>query len=391
MYPYRSVVSILIMIQDKIAIGLPDMLQQEASPAAPGAPVAAHGRVQGLTRAFQDGGETRRLTVSRTRAGRVHRYGEETSRARRMSAPVLEAAGVLARALAVTGAGRLLSRRDAAARPVGATFGAGVLQPLVRRLATSPVPERRAIAPMLDAAITAHDWAAALALLSTAGRRPDLGAEKILSRRFRFLWICNPKVASRSMIAALRRADPEALLIRGRTLGEVLAGHPEARDYFRFAFVRRPCCRVRSFLADKHTLAERDRRARRHFITPWHGLRPGMSFDALCRWLATPCGADAFADRHWLSQSHQLRDDEGRLPDFLGRYEHLEPDWQAVTGRLGLRAATLPRLNASPDAALWRIRPDAGALRLLRRRYGADFALGNDAEYPEACPAGCDR
>ena len=89
------------------------------------------------------------------------------------------------------------------------------------------------------------------------------------------------------MIAGLRRADPEALLVRGRTLEQVLARHPEARDYFRFAFVRRPCCRVRSFFADKHTLAQRDRRARRHFIAPWHGLSPGMSFDALCRWLAT--------------------------------------------------------------------------------------------------------
>ena len=309
-----------------------------------------------------------------------------------MSAGVPDLARVLARGLAVTGVGRLLSRPcGAAAGPVRAALRAGVLQPLACRLAASPVPERRAIAAMLEAAVAEGDWAAALALVSTAGRRPDLGAEKIVSRRFRFLWICNPKVASRSMIAALRRADPEALLVRGRTLEQVLARHPEARDYFRFAFVRRPCCRVRSFFADKHTLAQRDRRARRHFIAPWHGLSPGMSFDALCRWLATPCGADAFADRHWLSQSRQLSDEEGRLPDFLGRYEHLEADWRAATGRLGLHAASLPRLNASPDPALRRMRPDAGAMRLLRRRYAADFELGDYADGPGPCLAGCDR
>ena len=309
-----------------------------------------------------------------------------------MSADVPDLARGLARGLAVTGAGRLPSRPcAAAAEPVRAALRARMIEPLASRLAASPVPERRAIAAMLDAAVAAEDWTAALALVSTAGRGPDLGAEKILSRRFRFLWICNPKVASRSMILALRRADPGALLVRGRTLEEVLADHREARDYFRFAFVRRPCCRVLSFFADKHTLARRDRRARRHFIAPWHGLSPGMSFDELCRWLAAPCGADAFADRHWLSQSHQLSDGEGRLPDFLGRYEQLETDWRDVTGRLGLHSASLPRLNASPDAALRRIRPDAGAMRLLRQRYAADFALGDYAERPAMCRAGCDR
>ena len=82
--------------------------------------------------------------------------------------------------------------------------------------------------------------AAAWALVSTAARRPDRRAEKIVSRRYRFLWICNPKAASRSLIAALRAADPEAVLIRHRTLEQVLARYPEAGAFFRFAFLRHP-------------------------------------------------------------------------------------------------------------------------------------------------------
>ena len=300
---------------------------------------------------------------------------------------------VLARGIAVTGGGRLVSKpRGAGAAPVRAlrcALRAAAFGPLVRRLGASSVAERRAVGAMLDAALAEQDWTRALALASTGVRRPDTGAEKILSRRYRFLWICNPKVASRSMIEALRAADPEALLIRGRPLARVLARHPEARDYFRFAFLRRPCCRIRSFFADKHTLARHDRRARRHFIEPWYGLSAGMSFDALCRWLATPCGADAFADRHWLSQSRQLRDDRGRLPDFLGRYETLDADWRGVTTRLGLPAAPLPRLNASAPGAIPRARPGDGALRLLRRRYAADCALGGYGGRPARCPAGC--
>ena len=54
----------------------------------------------------------------------------------------------------------------------------------------------------------------------------------------------------RAVAAALRAVDPDAVLIRGRTLEEVLAVHPAARDYFRC----HPLERVRSFWADKHTL-----------------------------------------------------------------------------------------------------------------------------------------
>ena len=220
----------------------------------------------------------------------------------------------LGRSLAFGGARRLAAggSRSPLARAAGAALRAGALAPLARRLAASPTAEHRQVAAMLCAAIEAGDHAAALALISTAGRRPDLGAEKIVSRRYRFVWIGNPKVASRSLIAALRSADADADLIRGRSLDEVLEERPEAQDYVRFAFVRHPAWRAYSFYADKHALALTDRDACRWFIEPYYGLSTGMSFGALCRWLMTPCGSDAFADRHWLSQSRQLRGADGR-------------------------------------------------------------------------------
>ena len=181
-----------------------------------------------------------------------------------------------------------------------------------------------------------------MVLVATAGCRTDLRAEKMVSRRFRFLWLCNPKVASRSIIAALRAADPDAELFRNCTLDEVLARRPEARGYFTFAFIRHPLDRTRSCHADKHALALRDRRAARWFIEPWHGLGLGMTFAEFCRWLDTPWGSDAFADRHWLSQHRQIRTAGGRLPDFLGHWERLDADWRAVTARLGLPFASCP-------------------------------------------------
>lgn len=43
-----------------------------------------------------------------------------------------------------------------------------------------------------------------------AARRPDVFAEKIVSRKYKFLWLCNPKVASRSIIVSLLILAPFA-------------------------------------------------------------------------------------------------------------------------------------------------------------------------------------
>ena len=250
---------------------------------------------------------------------------------------------------------------------------------LAHRLARSPTGEHREIAAALDAAIDTADYRAALALASTAGRRADLRAEKVISRTYRFVWICNPKVASRSIIAGLRAADPGAEVIRDRTLDEVLERRPETRDYFRFAFLRNPLDRTRSCYADKHALALRDRNARRWFIDPWYGLRAGMSFAEFCRWLDTPWGSDAFADRHWLSQHRQIVTADGRLPDFIGHWETLESDWRAVAGHLGMPWRPLPRLNVRPRGPDAGTQPDAGVMASLRRRYAEDFRLEGHA------------
>ena len=288
-----------------------------------------------------------------------------------------DAARLLGRVLARAGARRLMTgpARPGPVAGLRARLRNRAFAPLADRLARSPAPERRAVAAALAAAIDAADDAAALALVSTAGRVPDLRAEKILSHRHRYLWICNPKAASRSILAALRAADPGARPIRRRTLEQVLAAHPKARGYFRFAFLRHPVDRTRSFWADKHTLAFSDRDADRWFIAPYYGVSADMGLEAFCRWLDTPFGSDAFADRHWLSQHRQLRDGDGRLPDFLGRYERLDADWRAVCDRVGLPVRTLPRLNARPEG-LAESPVGAGTAALLRRRYAEDFRVG---------------
>ncbi len=264
-----------------------------------------------------------------------------------------------------------------------AALGAA-LGPLARRLAQAPAPERRALGALLAEAVAAGDAAAALRLASTARREPDLRAEKIVSRRHRFVWLCVPKAASRSLIAALRAADPDAEVFRGRTLEEVFLARPAARGYPRFAFLRHPRARLASFHADKLAAARRGGAAHRWFVAGRHGLAADMDFAALCAWLGTPSGADAFADRHWLSQHVQVRDRDGRPPHLLGAVERLDDDWRAVAGDLGLPRVALPRLNARPPGAPRAPALDPAAAAALRRRYAADFALGGYADAPPA-------
>ena len=295
-----------------------------------------------------------------------------------------DAAWLLGRVLRVADRCGLLPVRDTAGTRLPAGIGTVVrrwaldrlLDHVAQRLAVSRTVEHRDVAAALGAAVKAKDYRTALALVTTAGCRADLRAEKIISRRYRFLWICNPKVASRSIIAALREADPEIELIRGRTLDEVLKCRPEARGYFSFAFVRHPYDRTFSCYADKHSLARRDRNAARWFIEPYYGLTTGMSFGDFCRWLNTPWGSDAFADRHWLSQHRQIRTADGRLPDFLGHCESLDADWRAVTERLGMPCRDLPRLNVEPEELPAGEGLDAATAALLRRRYAEDFRVG---------------
>lgn len=264
-------------------------------------------------------------------------------------------------------------------------------------LVPAPSGARRARREIVRA-LSRGAFGAALSMLRTAARRPDLGAEKILSRRHRFVLICNPKVASRSLMTALLRMDPEAELVHGQSLDALYAARPEARDWFSFAFVRHPFDRTLSFwwemqfhryhpdkLHDFLLVAVREKK--RRWLSRFHGAGSIAGFDDFCLWLNTPWGSDAFADRHFLSQRAQLCCADGRRPDFIGRFETLDADFRRASARVGMPAPDLPALNAM---AGWRAPPAAAAVAralvvpgltgrnkaLIARRYAEDFALG---------------
>ncbi len=238
-------------------------------------------------------------------------------------------------------------------------------------------------------------FGAARRIAITMTRTPDIGAEKIVSSKYRYLWICNPKVASRSIISTLRRADPCAEIIRNKSVSEIYGMRPEARDYFSFAFIRHPFDRALSlyseirFSPERYEGAQRihKKEKRQTFFDRCYGLSDVSSFDDYCRWLNTPYGIDAHADPHFLSQHLLLRLPGGRLPDFVGRLENIDEDFRQVVERVGMPPPSLPTLNtmagwqAAPDQletarSSMRARLTLQSRELLSARYAADMELG---------------
>ena len=242
---------------------------------------------------------------------------------------------------------------------------------LLCRLSTSSKQEHRQVLRRFADAVRCGDSKVALAIKQNARQRPDKKAEKIISHRYRFLWICNPKVASRSIIEALMALDTDAIRVEERTITELFSEFPEARHFYSFAFVRDPCERARSFFDDKLDTGPQapNWSADRRFF----GLCKGMSFAEYCRWLDTPFGSDAFAERHWLSQYRQIEVD-GCLPDYVGSYENLEESWRWVLSRLGVPHTELPHLNERRARTVCADLDD-DSLAILRRRYARDYEL----------------
>ena len=291
--------------------------------------------------------------------------------------------------------------------------------------ALAALGSNRAIAHSVADALMHGSFADAKRIVHTVRQRPDLGSEKIISRKYRFLFICTPKVASRSLMATLRNADPEAEVVYHMPIGDVLAAYPEAEGYYSFAFIRHPFTRALSWYWDMAFARDvfartyhlyRDRRDRvfhdpvagrsvsfriplcelaapsrkeektQRLFDRFYGLAEAAGFDGVCRWLNTPYGSDTFANRHFLSQHLQIRVGGGRLPDFIGSFENLGADLDLVAERLRLPDLALPMLNtmagwqATPDV-LEAARSDAAAhlternKALLRARYASDLEL----------------
>ena len=275
----------------------------------------------------------------------------------------------------------------------------------IRRLTRRSKAAARVVAKLISVPTIANDILEALLrgetgnakhMAMTTLRRAYIHSEKIVSRKYGFLWISNSKVASRSITAALFDADPDAEVIFNRSVLDVYKIYPEVKGYYSFAFVRHPFDRAISYHTQLHHLDKsykgeiltRKERDVRLMFTSYYGLGKTAHFHDYCQWLNTPYGSDAFADHHFRSQYLVVRLGHDRLPDFIGRIESLQEDFHRVVAHVGMPTPRIPMLNT---AAGWTTTPDALRARrskmnirltecskvLLRKRYAKDFQLGS--------------
>lgn len=197
--------------------------------------------------------------------------------------------------------------------------------------------------------------------------------QKLCSHRYKFIYIRTPKVASSSIQSVLKKIDP-TLVSYNMTLDEVYTHFPETKQYFVFAFMRHPLSKLISCWRNKIMLPT-ENRGINTYASHYYGLYEHMSFVAFCEWLCSAWGADKLADSHWISQHKFFTSSYKAAPDFIGKYENLDADWQKLTEILGLPYIELPIYNKSKNA-----RPNvdlpANLLSKIYQRYQYDYEIG---------------
>jgi len=151
-----------------------------------------------------------------------------------------------------------------------------------------------------------------------------------ISDAHRLIWYRNPKVASRTIAAALREIDPYLTEFPGPTRLPVAM----QQDYFSFAIVRNPVDRAVSLWRQK-VLSTPEHGSKIWKLTPTQiaGLR---DFDAFLDWLEKQD-----LDR---GEAHVRKQDAfvPREVNYIGKLENLTADWVNVLAESGIDAT--PRL-----------------------------------------------
>jgi chondroitin 4-sulfotransferase 11 len=180
------------------------------------------------------------------------------------------------------------------------------------------------------------------------GRKADLAFASIVSDKHQFAFCGVPKVATKSIRAALLRTPEIAAFAVDRNAAALAAEDSPYRFYHRFSFVRNPWSRVVSCYCQKIMIQPETVVGQLSIIAKHPGLFPGLPFDDFVDWLCSEEGSDQCADRHWMSQHIVLADGDGSIVcDFVSRLENLEVDFKTVCEELRLPPIKLPHGNRS--------------------------------------------
>ena len=180
-------------------------------------------------------------------------------------------------------------------------------------------------------------------------RRCDNKIRKAISEKNKFIYLGNPKVATRSILSFLESQQYSDLVVTEKTVEQLRNSIIEYDDYFSFTFVRNPWARAYSCWKDKITTQTKF--CDIFILTKYRGLYPDMPFEEFVKWLASENGSDDFADRHWLSQYELLKNEQGKISiDFIGKSEQIAEDFKTLLQHLKIdESLKLSNSNATAE------------------------------------------
>lgn len=206
---------------------------------------------------------------------------------------------------------------------------------------------------------------------------PDAAIEKVYSDRNEYLYVANPKVATRSVISYLEIFDGCNLCVNHQTFSKFIENSNHVSKYYRFSFVRNPWARTYSCWLDKIT--NQHKFCDITIISRYRGLYPDMPFEKFVEWLCSHEGQDRYADRHWMSQYKLLGDLEYlNSYDFIGRIENIEKDFIIVAEKINIGTNKLSELNSTGGApTAYRHKYNEKTKLLISQRYQKDIEFFN--------------
>lgn len=176
-----------------------------------------------------------------------------------------------------------------------------------------------------------------------------------------------PKIAHTSIKRVIANIpEEENIRVHQLSFNSLPLNEFDGREYYTFSFVRNPLIRLIS-LYERNVNEEYPQHL---FHLYGNTFKHKMSFtDFVTEVCKIP---DNRADKHFKSQ-HWFLEHEGKLkPNFIGRFENMEQDWQEIDNRLHL--GPLQKHNASPHLNTSRYyTPDT--FEMTYQRYKKDIEL----------------
>ncbi len=212
-------------------------------------------------------------------------------------------------------------------------------------------------------------------------------SQKLISHKYKFVYLRNPKTGSSTIVDIIRQIDPDVITVQVNHINiqhDILIDmEHQIKDYYYFTSVRDPYARTLSTYKDM-VLNVNERKynpkydIEKHDIETYYGLHGNINFEDFCEWLNSVYGSDIFSNRHWISQYLHIYN--YNIPfdynlNYICRLENLHEDLHTIFIELNVDTEYVAKhLNKTSDKYEDVIINDKHK-DMIYKRYKKDFEI----------------